>query len=161
MTRDHMFYCPRFVPLSIHIHLFRLFSLLSVFSFSFSFIFFLCKLFSPLSLQPQPPAMFDYIDLAFQSATTLSLSLSMANHFSLCLIGAMDRLWFHQIILFSEPISQLSLSSPPFPDDEISSAMSSVLLPDEEISLSSSPSSSPLVTKTRHYLIYIIIVDVN
>lgn len=67
----------------------------------------------------------------------------------------MDRLWFHQIILFSEPISLLqstakpisespgypssSLSSPPFPDDEISSAMS--LLPDEEISLASSPSS--------------------
>jgi hypothetical protein len=139
---------------------YSLYFLSFLFLFPF-FFFFLCKLFSPLSLQPQPPAMFDYIDLAFQSATTLSLSLSMANHFSLCLIGAMDRLWFHQIILFSEPISQLSLSSPPFPDDEISSAMSSVLLPDEEISLSSSPSSSPLVTKTRHYLIYIIIVDVN
>ncbi|XWS66911.1 hypothetical protein CRYUN_Cryun05aG0241200 [Craigia yunnanensis] len=29
----------------------------------------------------------------------------MGDNFSLCLIGAMDRLWFHQIIMFSEPFS--------------------------------------------------------
>ncbi|KAA3455125.1 Mlo-related protein [Gossypium australe] len=33
----------------------------------------------------------------------------MADNRSLCLIGAMDRLWFHQIILFPEPISLFSL----------------------------------------------------
>ncbi|MBA0800752.1 hypothetical protein Gohar_011169 [Gossypium harknessii] len=33
----------------------------------------------------------------------------MADNLSLSLIGAMDRLWFHQIILFPEPISLFSL----------------------------------------------------
>jgi hypothetical protein len=119
-----------------------------------------------LSLQPHLPC---YVGLyryglpisPLPLSLSLSLSLSMANHYSLCLIGAMDRLWFHQIILFSQPISLLqstaqpisespgypssSLSSPPFPDDEISSAIS--LLPDEEISLFSSPSSPPVIKR--------------
>ncbi|GMY14720.1 hypothetical protein FCV25MIE_09959 [Fagus crenata] len=75
----------------------------------------------------------------------------MANYYSLGLVAAMDRLWFHQIILFSEPIisgqknpqttkpNSVSLAYSPLPDEEISSAIS--LLPDEEISSDSSPIS--------------------
>ncbi|KAG6639911.1 uncharacterized protein LOC122278205 [Carya illinoinensis] len=79
----------------------------------------------------------------------------MANHYSLCLVGAMDRLWFHQIILFPEPISllcqtaletdkpfskslpyspQSCLSLPPHHD------LQHELLPDNE-EISSAPSS--------------------
>ncbi|XP_002519556.3 uncharacterized protein LOC8284549 [Ricinus communis] len=34
----------------------------------------------------------------------------MADHYSLCLLGVMDRLWFHQIILFPETSSTVLLS---------------------------------------------------
>lgn len=46
----------------------------------------------------------------------------MANDYTLCLLGAMDRLWFHQIILVSQPTTSLisnqnhdSISTPPPP----------------------------------------------
>ncbi|XP_041027486.1 uncharacterized protein LOC121267600 [Juglans microcarpa x Juglans regia] len=79
----------------------------------------------------------------------------MANHYSLCLVGAMDRLWFHQIILFPEPISFLCQKaletvkpfskslpySPPslsLPSDH--DLQQELLLPDNE-EISSAPSS--------------------
>lgn len=105
-----------------------------------------------------PSATFHYIDLVSQSVSHFSVSPtpSMANYYSLGLVAAMDRLWFHQIILFSEPIisgqknpqttkpNSVSLAYSPLPDEEISSAIS--LLPDEEISSDSSP-ISPTVLK--------------
>ncbi|XP_030925717.1 uncharacterized protein LOC115952668 [Quercus lobata] len=74
----------------------------------------------------------------------------MANYYSLCLVGAMDRLWFHQIILFSETISDqktpetskpnsVSLAYSSLLDEGVSSDIS--LLADVEILSDSSPSS--------------------
>lgn len=40
--------------------------------------------------------------------STLNKSVSMADHYSLCIIGVMDRLWFHQIVLFSEPTASIA-----------------------------------------------------
>lgn len=46
----------------------------------------------------------------------------MANDYTLCILGAMDRLWFHQIILVSQPTTSFisyqnhdSISTPPPP----------------------------------------------
>ncbi|CAK9179625.1 unnamed protein product [Ilex paraguariensis] len=77
----------------------------------------------------------------------------MATNYAICLLGAMDRLWFHQIILFSEPSSLLFPKPPketvstPQPlayssssnskptivirDKEIPSVTSAILLPDQ------------------------------
>ena len=79
----------------------------------------------------------------------------MANYYSLCLVGAMDRLWFHQIILFSETVSDqktpetskpnsVSLAYSSLLDEGVSSDIS--LLADEAILSDSSP-SSPTVLK--------------
>ncbi|KAG4916317.1 hypothetical protein HKD37_19G054468 [Glycine soja] len=75
----------------------------------------------------------------------------MANKNFLCIIEEMDRLWFHQAILFSEPTaSVISLPSPPdeekpVPTSESVSCSSSILSspppPDEETSTDESPSS--------------------
>ncbi|KAF5471791.1 hypothetical protein F2P56_008560 [Juglans regia] len=77
----------------------------------------------------------------------------MANHYSL--LGAMDRLWFHQIILFPEPISFLCQKaletvkpfskSLPYPPPSLSlpsdhDIQHELLLPDNE-EISSAPSS--------------------
>ncbi|KAK9265707.1 hypothetical protein L1049_001677 [Liquidambar formosana] len=39
----------------------------------------------------------------------------MADNYTLCLVGVMDRLWFHQIIVFSESISLLCHKTPRTP----------------------------------------------
>ncbi|XP_027351913.1 uncharacterized protein LOC113862855 isoform X2 [Abrus precatorius] len=75
----------------------------------------------------------------------------MEDKICVCIIGEMDRLWFHQVILFSEP--QASVFSLPTPPDEektvllsesvsrSSSILSSPPPPDEETSNDESPSS--------------------
>ncbi|TKY62168.1 hypothetical protein E2542_SST12024 [Spatholobus suberectus] len=75
----------------------------------------------------------------------------MADKNFLCIIEEMDRLWFHQVILFSEPTTSfVSLQSPPdeekpVPTSESVSCSSSILSspppPDEETSTDESPSS--------------------
>ncbi|RDX80471.1 hypothetical protein CR513_38971 [Mucuna pruriens] len=75
----------------------------------------------------------------------------MADKIFLCLIEEMDKLWFHQVILFSEPTaSVLSLPSPPdeekpYPISDSQSSSSSIISspppPDEETSTDESPSS--------------------
>ena len=88
----------------------------------------------------------------------------MANYYSLCLLGAMDRLWFHQIILFSETVSDqktpetskpnsVSLAYSSLLDEGVSSDIS--LLADEEILSDSSP-ISPTVLK--HILVCVCVV---
>lgn len=65
---------------------------------------------NPLSLSvPPPPPPF----------------LSMANNLSLCLVGAMDRLWFQQIILFPEPFSPYFPLEPKQPLSESTTTSSS------------------------------------
>ncbi|KAA8516533.1 hypothetical protein F0562_016961 [Nyssa sinensis] len=76
----------------------------------------------------------------------------MATHYAICLLGAMDRLWFHQIILFPEPISLLfpktlkapqpfsesltssssNISQPSIPEEEISSVPSAITPPQDD-----------------------------
>lgn len=96
-----------------------------------------------------------YRDLDSQSVTSVSSLSSMANYYSICLVGAMDRLWFHQIILFSETVSDqknpetskpnsVSLAYSSLLDEGVSSDIS--LLADEAILSDSSP-SSPTVLK--------------
>lgn len=96
-----------------------------------------------------------YRDLDSQSVASLSSLSSMANYYSVCLVGAMDRLWFHQIILFPETISDqktpetskpnsVSLAYSSLLDEGVSSDIS--LLADEAILSDSSP-SSPTVLK--------------
>lgn len=91
-----------------------------------------------------------YRDLDSQSVTSVSSLSSMANYYSICLVGAMDRLWFHQIILFSETVSDqknpetskpnsVSLAYSSLLDEGVSSDIS--LLADEAILSDSSPSS--------------------
>lgn len=58
------------------------------------------------SCQHLPPSFPPSLSL---SLDFLFLFISMANNYSFfCLIGAIDSLWFHQTILFSEPISLFS-----------------------------------------------------
>ncbi|KAK7396554.1 hypothetical protein VNO78_17640 [Psophocarpus tetragonolobus] len=75
----------------------------------------------------------------------------MANKNFLCIIGEMDRLWFHQLIFFSQPTASSVLSLPTPPDEEkpvptsesescSSSILSSPPPPDEETSTDESPS---------------------
>ncbi|XVE96736.1 hypothetical protein REPUB_Repub02eG0248300 [Reevesia pubescens] len=59
----------------------------------------------------------------------------MAENFSLCLIGAMDSLWFHQIILFPQPFS-LYLPKTLKPQENYSK--STITSPSSSLSLSSS-----------------------
>ncbi|KAL7265134.1 hypothetical protein ACSBR1_002984 [Camellia fascicularis] len=76
----------------------------------------------------------------------------MADNYAICILGTMDRLWFHQIILFTEPTSLLfpktlnssqpisqtlphlssNLSQIPFLEEEISSSASSIITPSED-----------------------------
>ncbi|KAK7337046.1 hypothetical protein VNO77_17604 [Canavalia gladiata] len=75
----------------------------------------------------------------------------MADKVFLCIIGEMDRLWFHQVILFSEPTASVpSLSPPPDEAKAVSilesvfcstSVLSSPLPPDDETSTDESNSS--------------------
>lgn len=88
-----------------------------------------------------------------------------ADHsYPLCLLGVMDRLWFHKIILFSEPTtvpktlkqpqlmttesitcpstSSITLATPP--NEESLSSPSVPLLEDLQISPAESPTTSPL-----------------
>ncbi|KAJ6330873.1 hypothetical protein OIU76_009463 [Salix suchowensis] len=88
-----------------------------------------------------------------------------ADHsYPLCLLGVMDRLWFHKIILFSEPttapktlkkpqlMTTKSLSCPPSssislatpPNEEFLSSSSVPLHEDLQISPAESPTTSPL-----------------
>uniref|UniRef100_A0A6N2LCB2 DUF1685 domain-containing protein n=1 Tax=Salix viminalis TaxID=40686 RepID=A0A6N2LCB2_SALVM len=88
-----------------------------------------------------------------------------ADHsYPLCLLGVMDRLWFHKIILFSEPttapktlrkpqlMTTKSLSCPPSssislatpPNEEFLSSSSVPLHEDQQISPAESPTTSPL-----------------
>ena len=96
-----------------------------------------------------------------------------ADHsYPLCLLGVMDRLWFHKIILFSEPTtapktlkqpqlmttkslscpqsSSISLATPP--NEEFLSFSSVPLHEDLQISPAESPTNSPLVVyiKTQY-----------
>ncbi|KAM5559849.1 hypothetical protein ABKV19_021167 [Rosa sericea] len=65
----------------------------------------------------------------------------MSNNY-LCLLGAIDSLWFHQTILFPEPISLLDPKSTETPQDSItnssftfpSSSLVSLAVADEEVS---------------------------
>ncbi|XP_062004450.1 uncharacterized protein LOC133721756 [Rosa rugosa] len=65
----------------------------------------------------------------------------MSNNY-LCLLGAIDSLWFHQTILFPEPISLLGHESTETPQDSIanssftypSSSLVSLAVADEEVS---------------------------
>ncbi|KAJ6742576.1 hypothetical protein OIU85_016639 [Salix viminalis] len=87
-----------------------------------------------------------------------------ADHsYPLCLLGVMDRLWFHKIILFSEPttapktlrkpqlMTTKSLSCPPSssislatpPNEEFLSSSSVPLHEDQQISPATSPTTSP------------------
>jgi len=89
-----------------------------------------------------------------------------ADHsYPLCLLGVMDRLWFHKIILFSEPTaapktlkqpqlmttesltcpstSSITLATPP--NEEFLSSPSVPLLEDLQISPAESPTTTPLV----------------
>ena len=67
---------------------------------------------------------------------------NMSNNY-LCLLGAIDNLWFHQTILFPEPISLLGPKSTETPQDSTanssftypnSSSMVSLAVADEEVS---------------------------
>ncbi|XP_057984179.1 uncharacterized protein LOC131168615 [Malania oleifera] len=83
---------------------------------------------------PPPPGL----------SLSLSLSLSMmADNCTFCLIAAMDRLWFHHIILFQEPISLLS-SKPLKLPSKISESLQEE---DEEAILSQS--SSPAIPEKK------------
>lgn len=64
---------------------------------------------NPLSLHVFPPPPF----------------FSMANNLSLCLVGAMDRLWFQQIILFPDPFSPYFPLEPKQPLSESTTTSSS------------------------------------
>ncbi|CAL5334794.1 unnamed protein product [Camellia sinensis] len=76
----------------------------------------------------------------------------MADNYAICILGTMDRLWFHQIILFTEPTSLLfpktlnslqpisqtlphlssNLSQLPLLEEEISSSASSIITPSKD-----------------------------
>ncbi|XP_061338465.1 uncharacterized protein LOC133285271 isoform X2 [Gastrolobium bilobum] len=70
----------------------------------------------------------------------------MEDKYYLCIVAEMDRLWFHQIILFSEPTASVTPEpvEKPVPISESPSCSSSILslppLPDEETSTDESPS---------------------
>ncbi|XP_050383357.1 uncharacterized protein LOC126800109 [Argentina anserina] len=76
----------------------------------------------------------------------------MSNNY-LCLLGAIDSLWFHQTILFPEPISLLGPNSTETPQDSIanssftypSSSLVSLAVADEEVSSNFSTMLEPEV----------------
>lgn len=143
-TRGHIFNRPNVVPFYFSL----LISTTCVCSF-------LKKNIDNKNHQTTTTSLTHYRDLDSQSVTSVSSLPSMANYYSLCLVGAMDRLWFHQIILFSETVSDqktpetskpnsVSLAYSSLLDEGVSSDIS--LLADEAILSDSSP-SSPTVLK--------------
>ncbi|KAF7804475.1 uncharacterized protein G2W53_043586 [Senna tora] len=66
----------------------------------------------------------------------------MADHSFLCIIGVMDRLWFHQIVLFSEPTASVALKpisecqscpSLPPPPDEVETSTHEPPCPEKQV----------------------------
>ncbi|KAK3445361.1 uncharacterized protein LOC104435755 [Eucalyptus grandis] len=60
------------------------------------------------------------------------MAMADASYSSICLVGIMDRLWFHQIIFFSEPVPSLSGSKTQDPQE-----------PDSATVIQRQPSSMP------------------
>ncbi|KAK6942830.1 hypothetical protein RJ641_028207 [Dillenia turbinata] len=71
----------------------------------------------------------------------------MANSYSISLLGVMDRLWFHQIILFSEPTSLLSknLQSPELVSQNV---LQNDPSPDTDTDTDPDPETDPSPTTT-------------
>lgn len=147
---DHILSCLRLSHTLVHVHLPSL-------TLSFHHHHTCRQATTPFSHQVLIKPFISKISLIPLSLTHTQTQVMAGKNF-LCSIEEMDRLWFHQLILFSEPTaSVLSLSSPPDGEKSVpmsesvscsSSTPSSPPPPDEEISTDESPSEKRLSSES-------------